>query len=219
MDCSTSGFPVLHHLPEFAQIHAHWVGDAIQPSHPLSSPSPFAFNLSQHQALFQSVSSSNQVARVVELQLPWWLRGKEPACQCRRRRFDHLEKEMATHSSILAWEIDGKGRLVGYSPWVAEESDTTKWLKNLIIAGTSKWCPKPGWKWRNPVIPLKGSPNIHSSPQFSQHQNVIPLAPGNFFHFLPPQVSPPLCCFSSSTGLPVPPSWPLEMLSPSLECS
>ena len=46
-DCSTLGFPVLHHLPELAQTHVHWVGDAIQPSHPLLSPSPPAFNLSQ----------------------------------------------------------------------------------------------------------------------------------------------------------------------------
>ena len=53
MDCSTSGFPVLHYLPEFAQIHVHCVSDAIQPAHPLSSPSPPAFNLSQHQSLFQ----------------------------------------------------------------------------------------------------------------------------------------------------------------------
>ena len=52
MDYSTQGFPVLHHLPKFAQIHAHWVGDAIQPSHPLLYPSPPAFNLSQHQGLF-----------------------------------------------------------------------------------------------------------------------------------------------------------------------
>ena len=51
-DCSTPGFPVHHHLPELAQTHVHWVGDAIQPSHPLSSPSPPAFNLSQHQGLF-----------------------------------------------------------------------------------------------------------------------------------------------------------------------
>ena len=48
MDCSTPGFPVLHHLPELAQTHVHLVGDAIQPSHPLLSPSPPAFNLSQH---------------------------------------------------------------------------------------------------------------------------------------------------------------------------
>ena len=56
-ECSTPGFPVLHHLPELAQTHVHWVSDAIQPSHPLSSPSPPAFNLSQHQGLFQWVSS------------------------------------------------------------------------------------------------------------------------------------------------------------------
>ena len=55
MNCSSSGFPVLHCLPEFAQTHVHWVDDAIQPSHPLSSPSP-AFNLSQHQS-FSSESA------------------------------------------------------------------------------------------------------------------------------------------------------------------
>ena len=59
----------LHCLPELAQTHVHRVGDAIQPSHPLPSPSPFAFNLSQHQGLFQWVSSSHQVAKVLELQL------------------------------------------------------------------------------------------------------------------------------------------------------
>ena len=53
MDCSTPGFPVPYYLLEFSQVHAHWVGSAIQPSHPLSSPSPSAFNLSQHQGLFQ----------------------------------------------------------------------------------------------------------------------------------------------------------------------
>ena len=52
VDCSTSGFPVHHQLPELAQTHIHRIGDAIQPSHPLSSPSPPAFNLSQHQGLF-----------------------------------------------------------------------------------------------------------------------------------------------------------------------
>ena len=58
MDCSTPGSPVLHYLPEFAQTQVHWVGDAIQPSHPLSSPSPPAPNLSQHRGLFQWVNSS-----------------------------------------------------------------------------------------------------------------------------------------------------------------
>ena len=57
MDCSTPGFPVHHQLPEFTQTHAHWVGDAIQPSHPLSSPSPPAFNLSQHQGLKNEIKA------------------------------------------------------------------------------------------------------------------------------------------------------------------
>ena len=68
-DCSTPGFPVHHQLPELAQTHVHWVCDAIQPSHPLWSPSPPAFNLSQHQGLFQWVSSLHQVAKVLELPL------------------------------------------------------------------------------------------------------------------------------------------------------
>ena len=63
MDCSMPGFPVFHYLPEFAQTHVLWIDDAIQSSHPLSSPSPPAFNLSQHQGLFQWVSSSYQVAK------------------------------------------------------------------------------------------------------------------------------------------------------------
>ena len=69
MDRSTPGFPVHHQLPELAQTHTHWVGDAIQPSHPLSSPSPPVFNPSQHQGLFQWVSSLHLVAKVLELQL------------------------------------------------------------------------------------------------------------------------------------------------------
>ena len=62
------GLPVHHQLPELAQTHVHQVGDAIKPSHPLSSPSPPTFNLSQHQGLFHWASSSHQVAKVLELQ-------------------------------------------------------------------------------------------------------------------------------------------------------
>ena len=69
MNCSMPGLPVYHQLPEFTQTHVHRVGDAIQPSHPLSSPSPPAFNLSQHQGLFQWVSSSHEVAKVLDFQL------------------------------------------------------------------------------------------------------------------------------------------------------
>ena len=79
MECSMLHFSVFHYFPEFAQTHVHWVDDAIQPSHPLLSPSPRALSLYQHQDLFQWVSSSQ------------------------------LEKEMATHSSVLAWRIPGMG--------------------------------------------------------------------------------------------------------------
>ena len=69
INCSTPGLAVHHQLPEFTQTHFHPVGDAIQPSHPLSSPFPPAPNPSQHQSLFQWVNSSHEVAKVLEFQL------------------------------------------------------------------------------------------------------------------------------------------------------
>ena len=69
MNHSTTGLPVYHQLPEFTQTHVHRVGDAIQPSHPLSSPFPPAPNPSQHQGLFQWVNSSRELAKVLEFQL------------------------------------------------------------------------------------------------------------------------------------------------------
>ena len=68
MDSKISSFPVLHYLPEFAQTHVHWVSDAIQPSQPLSSPSPPAFNLSQQQGLSQWAGLLYQVAKELKLQ-------------------------------------------------------------------------------------------------------------------------------------------------------
>ena len=81
MDCSTPGFPVHHQFPELAQTPAHQVGNAIQPSHPLSSPSPPTFILSQHQGLIQWVSSSHQLAKalafsIVQLSHPYMTPGK-----------------------------------------------------------------------------------------------------------------------------------------------
>ena len=69
MDYSTPGFPILYYLLEFAQTYAHWVDDAIQPSHPLLPTSPPTLNLSQHQGLFQWVGSSHQMPKVLSLQL------------------------------------------------------------------------------------------------------------------------------------------------------
>ena len=67
MDCSMPGLPVPHHFPEFAQVHVHCIGDAVQPSHPLM-PSSSALDLSQHQGLFQWVICSNQMTKILELQ-------------------------------------------------------------------------------------------------------------------------------------------------------
>ena len=69
MNCSTPGLPVHHQLLVFTQTHVRWVSDAIQPSHPLSSPSPPASNLSQNQGFFKWVSSSNQVVKILEFHL------------------------------------------------------------------------------------------------------------------------------------------------------
>ena len=87
-DCSTPGFPALHHIAELAQTHVHWVSDAIQPSHPLSAPSPPTFNLSQHQGLFYesalhnrwpkcwsfsfSISPSNEYSGVISFRIDWF---------------------------------------------------------------------------------------------------------------------------------------------------
>ena len=68
MDCSMPGLPVSHHLPKSAQVHVHCIGDAFQPSHPLTHSSP-ALSLSQHQGLFQSAGSSHQMTKILELQL------------------------------------------------------------------------------------------------------------------------------------------------------
>ena len=89
MDCSMPGFPVLHHLLEFAQTHIHWVSGAIQLSHPLSSPSPPAFNLSQHQGFSNelilcirwppkywrlnfSISPSNEYSGLISFRIDWF---------------------------------------------------------------------------------------------------------------------------------------------------
>ena len=83
MGCNTPGFPVPHHLPKFAQVHVHGIGDTVQPSHPLTPSTPSAHNLSRHQGLFQWVSCPYQVTKILELQLqhqsfPWVFRADFP---------------------------------------------------------------------------------------------------------------------------------------------
>ena len=97
MNCSTPGLPVHHQLPEFTQTHVHWVSDAIQPSHPLSSPSPPAPNPSQHQSLFQWVNSSHEVAKELESQLYHHSFQRNP-------RADLLQNRLVGSQTLINWK-------------------------------------------------------------------------------------------------------------------
>ena len=108
MNCSTPDFPVHHQLLGFTQTHVHWVSDAIQPSHPLSSPSSPAFNLSQPQSLLKWVSSSHQMANVLELQLEhrsfqWTLRTCWISLQSKGLTLKILLWHHSSKASILWW--------------------------------------------------------------------------------------------------------------------
>ena len=112
MNHGMPGLPVHHQPLEFTQTHVHWVSDAIQPSHPLSSPSPPALNLSQHQGLFKWVSSSHQVAKVLEFQL-------------------QNQSFQWTPSTDYLW--DG---LVG-SPWSPRDSQESSWTPQFKSISSS----------------------------------------------------------------------------------
>ena len=116
VDCRMPGLSVCHQLPQSTQTYVHRVGDTMQPSHPLSFASPPAFNLSQHQGLFQWVSSSHQVARILELQL-------------QHQSFQWI------YSGLISW-FDF---LVGSpcSPWDSQESSATPQFKSINSSALS----------------------------------------------------------------------------------
>ena len=101
MNCSMPGLPVHHQLLESTQTHVHWVGDAIQPSHPLSSPSSPALNLFQHQGLFKWVSSLHQVAKVLEFQLQHQSSNEHPGLICFTMDWLDLLAVQGTLKSLL----------------------------------------------------------------------------------------------------------------------
>ena len=98
---SRPGLPAHHQFLECTQTHVHWVSGAIQPSHPLSSPSPPTLNLSQHQVLFKWVSSSHQVAKVLEFQLPHQFSNEHPGLICFRMDWLDLLAVQGTPESLL----------------------------------------------------------------------------------------------------------------------
>ena len=111
MDCSTEGLPVHHQLPEFTQTHAHWVGDAIQPSHPLSSPSPPTFNLSQHHELM--MLGENGIARVWEEGL---MSFHESALHIRWPRYWSYNFSIGPSNEYSDWFP------LGYTGWISLQS-------------------------------------------------------------------------------------------------
>ena len=124
IDCRTPGFHVLHWLPEFTQTHVDWVGDAIQPSHPLLSSSIPALNLSQNQGLFQRVSFSHQVAKGLEFQLlhqsfQWTLR----LTSFRIDWFDHLAVQGSLKSilqhPIWNYQFFRSSAVFGFPWWLS----------------------------------------------------------------------------------------------------
>ena len=102
VDCSTPGIPDHHQLPEFTQTHAHWVHDAIQPSHPLSSPSPPTFNLSQHHGLFKLVSCLHHGAKVLEFYFQLSL--SEDKSLIVQKHKSSLNKRTLAWQTVCFWE-------------------------------------------------------------------------------------------------------------------
>ena len=151
MDCSTPDFPVHHYLLECTQIHVHWVSDAIQPSHPLSSPSPPAFNLPQHPGLFQWVGSSHQVAKVLELQKlqrhssQWIFRVGLPLLLLLSRvsRVRLCDPRDSSPPGPRPWDSPGKDTGVGchfllQCMKVKSESEMWKWSRSVE---SNSWWP------------------------------------------------------------------------------
>ena len=139
MNRSTPGLPVHHQLLEFTQTHVHRVGDAIQPSHPLSSPSPPALNISQHQGFFQRVSSPHQAAKDLEF-------GRSHA-KISLTICTALEK---VTNGCESWTIKKAGcqRIDAFEPWC--------WRKLLRVPWTARRSNQPIIKEISPKYSLKG---------------------------------------------------------------
>jgi len=114
MNRSMPGLPVHHQLPEFTQTHVHWVGDAIQPSHLLSSPSPPAPKPSKYQGLFQWVNSSNEVAKVLEFQLQISLFNEHPGLISFRMDWLNL---LAVLTMMQKWKTFSRNHTLNFAFW------------------------------------------------------------------------------------------------------
>ena len=143
---STPGFVVHHQLPEYTQTHVHWVSDAIQPSHLLSSPSPPVLNLSQHQALFQWVSSLHQMARSLEFQLQHQPSNENAGLTSFRMDWLDLIAVQGTLKSLLQHH-SSKASILLHSTFFIVQLSYPYMTTGKIIA-------LPRWIFFNKVMPL-----------------------------------------------------------------
>ena len=151
MDCSMPGYPVLHYFLEFAQTHVPWVGDAIQPSHPLWPPSAPALDLSHHQGFFQWVGSSHQVAKVLELE---------------HQSFQWLFKVDLRLTGSISLQSNGLSRVF---------SNTTVWKHQFLGVQPSLWANSFNSKLHSKhKPPIKN--NFHSFKSII-HQTLISINP------------------------------------------
>ena len=132
MNRSMPSLPVHHQLPESTQTHVHWFGDAIQPSHPLSSPSPPAFNLSQHQGLFKWVSSLHQVAKILEFQLQYCPSKEHPGLISFRMDWLDLLAVQGTLESLLQHH-SSKASILQHSAFFMVQLSHTEILFHMLI--------------------------------------------------------------------------------------
>ena len=141
MDCNTPGSPVLY-LPKLAQIHVRWISDAIQPSHPLLLPSPFAFNLSQHQGLFQWVGSSHQVAKVLELRHQEIETMKKYVGRCFvPDSCVFPDRDLWSYLTVfILWGCESVGWF-----WYFPLDSTHTSVPHLIFSFRDKWYPENSW--------------------------------------------------------------------------
>ena len=134
MGCSIPGLPVPHHLLEFSQVHCHWIGDVIQPSHPLSPSSPLPFSLSQHQGLFQRAGCEHQVAKVLELGLEAssvWPEA-ETACKLRSESLGPLVRGCYVDAYRDDWDCR-----------ISARCKTSFWaFSTFHLSCESSWCLK-----------------------------------------------------------------------------
>ena len=188
MDCSTPGFPVQHQLPELTQTHVHWVGDAIQPSHPLLSPSPPAFNLSQHQGLFlmsQFFASTGQSiwvsasASVLPMNIQDWSPSEWTGwISLQSRRLSSLLQHHSSKASILQcsaffivqfsypYMTAGKTIALTRGTFVGKVMSL---LFNMLSQFSSVQSLSRVWLFGTPWIAArKGLPVYHQLPEFTQ---------------------------------------------------